>query len=269
MADMPGQVAAAPLTRREREVSDLVQQGLSNKEIAQRLFLSERTVEGHVASICNKLGFHSRTQIAAWAARQRVTPAGGTAPVGSPRASWGRGLPPLWVLGVMAAGAPLPVVAIAYQWSQPAPGGPYGAGVNVVVSLAALAFVALPATSLVGLASGRRWSAPLAVGGLLATGSAILLLGIATQIVGSRTGQTFHAADAFESAYAEALVPLLLLHGVATLLWVRSLPAWRWFVSAVCVVWMARYGYGLALAALVLWLIWSRPRRPESTIRQT
>ena len=56
------------LSRREHEVADLVSGGLTNREIAARLFLSERTVEGHVAQICNKLGFHSRARIAAWVA---------------------------------------------------------------------------------------------------------------------------------------------------------------------------------------------------------
>ena len=39
---------------------------MSNKEIASRLALSERTVEGHVEQICNKLGFNSRVQIGIW-----------------------------------------------------------------------------------------------------------------------------------------------------------------------------------------------------------
>lgn len=56
------------LSRREREVAGLVAEGLSNREIGERLFISERTVESHVASILNRLGFHSRTQVAAWAA---------------------------------------------------------------------------------------------------------------------------------------------------------------------------------------------------------
>jgi non-specific serine/threonine protein kinase len=58
------------LTRREREVADLVADGLSNKEIAARLVISPRTAETHVERILTKLGFTSRTQIAAWAIPQ-------------------------------------------------------------------------------------------------------------------------------------------------------------------------------------------------------
>ena len=57
---------ANPLGKREREVAELIAEGLSNKEIATRLFLSERTVETHVYNILNKLGFNSRVNIAAW-----------------------------------------------------------------------------------------------------------------------------------------------------------------------------------------------------------
>ena len=57
---------ASPLGKREREVAELIAEGLSNKEIATRLFLSERTVETHVYNILNKLGFNSRVNIAAW-----------------------------------------------------------------------------------------------------------------------------------------------------------------------------------------------------------
>ena len=53
-------------TRREREIAALVADGLSNREIAERLVLSERTVEGHVANLFNKLSVSSRTQVAAW-----------------------------------------------------------------------------------------------------------------------------------------------------------------------------------------------------------
>jgi non-specific serine/threonine protein kinase len=58
------------LTRREREVADLVAEGLSNKEIASRLVISPRTAETHVERILTKLGFTSRTQIVAWAIPQ-------------------------------------------------------------------------------------------------------------------------------------------------------------------------------------------------------
>jgi DNA-binding CsgD family transcriptional regulator/tetratricopeptide (TPR) repeat protein len=55
------------LSRREREVAALVARGLTNREIARTLFLSERTAENHVQHILTKLGFGSRAQIAAWA----------------------------------------------------------------------------------------------------------------------------------------------------------------------------------------------------------
>ena len=54
------------LTSREREVAGLVSQGKSNREIAEALVLSERTVENHVGNILTKLGFDSRAQIAVW-----------------------------------------------------------------------------------------------------------------------------------------------------------------------------------------------------------
>jgi predicted ATPase/DNA-binding CsgD family transcriptional regulator len=56
------------LGKREDDVVRLVAEGLSNKQIASRLFISERTVDSHVRSILNKLGFNSRAQIAAWMA---------------------------------------------------------------------------------------------------------------------------------------------------------------------------------------------------------
>ncbi|HEX6268944.1 MAG TPA: response regulator transcription factor [Anaerolineales bacterium] len=54
--------ALASLTDRERDVLDLLAQGLSNKMIAARLYLSVRTVEGHLANIYSQLGVHSRTE---------------------------------------------------------------------------------------------------------------------------------------------------------------------------------------------------------------
>jgi len=54
------------LTPREREVARFLSQGKSNREIAERLVLSERTVENHISNILTKLGFDSRSQIAVW-----------------------------------------------------------------------------------------------------------------------------------------------------------------------------------------------------------
>jgi DNA-binding CsgD family transcriptional regulator len=60
-----------PLTRREREVAELVGQGLTNRQIAARLHLSERTAQNHVQHILDKLDLPNRSQIAVWAARTR------------------------------------------------------------------------------------------------------------------------------------------------------------------------------------------------------
>ncbi|HSV38983.1 MAG TPA: LuxR C-terminal-related transcriptional regulator [Nocardioidaceae bacterium] len=57
------------LTRREREVAQLVSNGLTNQAIAETLVISIRTAQGHVENILTKLGFNARTQIAAWVAQ--------------------------------------------------------------------------------------------------------------------------------------------------------------------------------------------------------
>ena len=61
------------LTPREMEVADLVAQGLTNREIATRLFLSERTAQNHVQHILGKLGLPNRSQIAVWVTSQRMS----------------------------------------------------------------------------------------------------------------------------------------------------------------------------------------------------
>jgi len=54
------------LSPREQEVAALAAQGLMNRQIAERLVISERTVEAHIAHILAKLGLASRVQLAAW-----------------------------------------------------------------------------------------------------------------------------------------------------------------------------------------------------------
>ena len=55
------------LTRREREVAALIARGLTNREIAEELIISEMTADSHVSHILRKLGFRSRAQVARWA----------------------------------------------------------------------------------------------------------------------------------------------------------------------------------------------------------
>ena len=65
------------LSPREREVAALVKQGLSNREIAAALVISESTAEVHVKRILSKLGFRSRAQIAVWAVEAAPPSPGG------------------------------------------------------------------------------------------------------------------------------------------------------------------------------------------------
>lgn len=59
--------ARGPLTARKREIVRFVAQGMTSREIARRLSISERTVDAHLEQTRNELGLHSRAQIAAWA----------------------------------------------------------------------------------------------------------------------------------------------------------------------------------------------------------
>jgi len=62
------------LTPRETQVAQLVARGLTNRQIAETLVLSERTAENHVQHILTKLGFSNRTQLAAWIATRSPEP---------------------------------------------------------------------------------------------------------------------------------------------------------------------------------------------------
>ena len=78
-----GLVRGSPLSPRELEVARLVARGLTNKQIGETLFVSERTAENHVQHILVKLGFSNRSQIAAWA--RRMSTQLSTSPDGRPR----------------------------------------------------------------------------------------------------------------------------------------------------------------------------------------
>jgi DNA-binding NarL/FixJ family response regulator len=75
----PGLADAVRMTKREREIMNLIAEGLSNKEIAQRLGIATYTVKSHVHNILEKLALHSRLQIAAF------TYKGGTGSASPPR----------------------------------------------------------------------------------------------------------------------------------------------------------------------------------------
>ena len=62
------------LTGRERDVVALVAAGLTNRQIAERLVVGNRTVESHVRSAMGKVGFRSRFQLAEWADEHGLTP---------------------------------------------------------------------------------------------------------------------------------------------------------------------------------------------------
>ena len=73
----PPSAGTATLTRREREIAGLVAQGMSNRQIAAKLVIAQRTAEAHVEHMLSKLGFTARTQITAWVAEHHDSAPGG------------------------------------------------------------------------------------------------------------------------------------------------------------------------------------------------
>lgn len=76
----PGDAAAkdrerSPLSQREREIVVLVAQGFKNKEIAERMFISEQTVKNHLHNIFDKLGVSDRLELALYAIHKNIRPA--------------------------------------------------------------------------------------------------------------------------------------------------------------------------------------------------
>ena len=66
----PEDQIAAQLTERELSILDMIAEGLTNREIGERLFLSEKTIKHHVSDILSKLGIHRRVEAAAFALRR-------------------------------------------------------------------------------------------------------------------------------------------------------------------------------------------------------
>jgi non-specific serine/threonine protein kinase len=64
------------LTKRELEIARLIAQEMTSRDIATKLFISERTVEAHVTNMLNKLGLNSRIELARW-----LNSTGGTEPI--------------------------------------------------------------------------------------------------------------------------------------------------------------------------------------------
>jgi two-component system nitrate/nitrite response regulator NarL len=69
----PGAAADIQMTPREREVIELIAEGLSNKAIAKELRVSTHTVKSHVRNILEKLSLHSRLQVAAYVHRAEAS----------------------------------------------------------------------------------------------------------------------------------------------------------------------------------------------------
>ena len=74
----------ADLTPSERRVLELIGDGLSNREIGEKLGVAEKTVKNHITSLLSKMGLQRRTQVAAWVAGQRAAAWRNQAPTTQP-----------------------------------------------------------------------------------------------------------------------------------------------------------------------------------------
>jgi len=63
---------ATPLSTREKQVVELISQGFRNKEIAERMFISEQTVKNHLHNIFDKLGVSDRLELALYAIHKNL-----------------------------------------------------------------------------------------------------------------------------------------------------------------------------------------------------
>jgi DNA-binding CsgD family transcriptional regulator len=82
MSDTSGEARWDALTRAELKVVELVTEGLTNPEIARRLYVSPWTVQTHLKRVFKKLGVRGRAELAAWAARRAANRPGYTSDEG-------------------------------------------------------------------------------------------------------------------------------------------------------------------------------------------
>ena len=210
-------MVAPSLTRREREVASLVAQGLTNREIATRLFISERTAESHVEQIRGKLGVHSRVQIANWVAsdtpHDSVQPssrqaAGGVQAPGRSRAGslLPKRLGSATKVGIFSA-ALVAIFALGYVWLS----APPAAGLPQQVTVAGTGQRAFSSDGGRATASGLVRPLALAVGSsgeiYVAEGNRIREIkdGLITTLAG--TGTAGSSGDGGPSAKAQLNTP--------------------------------------------------------------
>jgi DNA-binding CsgD family transcriptional regulator/sugar lactone lactonase YvrE len=117
------EVGRSALSRREQEVAALVAEGLTNRAIAHRMFISERTVDGHLEHIREKLGVSSRTQIATWYVAQPA-PGAGMAALPSPSRRRRPASPRLLAVAALTVLVVVAVIALQRLLAPASPSGP-------------------------------------------------------------------------------------------------------------------------------------------------
>ncbi|HET7467030.1 MAG TPA: LuxR C-terminal-related transcriptional regulator [Candidatus Dormibacteraeota bacterium] len=129
----PGNGRQGTLSRREKEIAALVAEGLTNRAIAARMFLSERTVDSHLEHIREKLGVSSRAQVATWfVAQPQPSAAAELASIAAAPAArrWG----PNRTLAV-AAVAVVVLAASAFVYERLSPAAPTGPAITTFTSV--------------------------------------------------------------------------------------------------------------------------------------
>jgi DNA-binding CsgD family transcriptional regulator/DNA-binding beta-propeller fold protein YncE len=106
--------AKPPLSRREKDIVALVAEGLSNREIAERLFISERTVDSHLEHVREKLAVNTRAQVAAWFVAQSHATARAVPSLRPPQARRMPVFVPIAAAGLLVLGASVGAAALVH-----------------------------------------------------------------------------------------------------------------------------------------------------------